>query len=312
MEPIESTFCENVKKELAEHSLNDCCAESRLYGIISFAKKLSKEEITIGIQNEAICEHIINLFGKFGIPLSSECIISTGRKKYITVKDVDITDRILSDYGYSGDEPNLRINSGNFLCNECAPSFVAGAFIAAGTVTDPNKQYHLEFSSHRQNLISDIKALLSDAGFEPKITKRKNGSYILYFKNSSQIEDILTYMGASDASLEIMQTKVLKDVRNVVNRRTNCENANIDKIVNSAANDIADIEYIIEHKGIDYLPRDLRESAVLRIDNPDLSLAELAAMCSENLTKSGFVHRLRKIREYAQILRNDDNGKDNQ
>jgi len=219
----------------------------------------------------------------------------------LTLQDRSVIERLFTDFGYLGDEPNVRINEQNFLCENCAASFVAGCFLSAGNVTDPDKGYHLEFSSYRIRLLDDLMALLRRFDFDPRQTVRASAR-VLYFKNSSQIEDILTWMGAVRASLALMNTKIFKEINNTVNRRVNCESANIDKAIISASRDREAIETIYRLRGREYLPEELREIAVLRLRHPELTLTELGELLDLPLGKSGVSHRLRRIRSEAQAL----------
>ncbi|MDO4566610.1 MAG: DNA-binding protein WhiA, partial [Oscillospiraceae bacterium] len=183
-------------------------------------------------------------------------------------------------------------------------AFIAGAFLTGGTVTRPSSGYHLEFSTYKKNLCDDFEELLSETGYKPKRTSR-GYLKVLYYKNSGVIEDILSFMGASSSAFELMNEKILKGIVNSVNRLTNCENANIDKTVNSAAQDIECIRLIKSRGGERQLSDELSELARLREENPELSMSELGALLNPPLTKSGVSHRLRKLRRLAAELRED-------
>ena len=180
-------------------------------------------------------------------------------------------------------------------------AFVAAAFLCCGTITNPQREYNLEFLSVRYNLILDFEALLMGHGFAPKHTRRQ-GSNVLYLKASEQIEDLLTLIGAPKSSLELMEVKIVKEVRNRVNRKTNCETANITKTVEAALEQIAAIRLIESSCGIQALDEDLRELARLRLENPDLSLRELGQALQTPISRSGVNHRLRRILMFAQEL----------
>ena len=191
-------------------------------------------------------------------------------------------------------------------------AFVAAAFLCCGTITNPQREYNLEFLSVRYNLILDFEALLMGHGFAPKHTRRK-GSNVLYLKASEQIEDLLTFMGASGAALEIMNLKVYKDFRNKANRITNCETANIDKTVSASGENMrSQIQDYIADAARAKLAEDKakaenevlrREAAALREQNPDLSLKELAGLVRPPLSKSGLSHRMKKLEQTAESLK---------
>ena len=147
------------------------------------------------------------------------------------------------------------------------------------------------------------------AGMQWKISRRK-GNFILYMKESEQIEDFLTWIGATKATLKLMDIKIVKGMRNKVNRATNCETANLDKTVSASRSQVADIAYIKERRGLSYLDEELRPLAELRLENPECSLRELAAMLNPPLSRSGVNHRLKRIQQAAQELRANTEEKD--
>ena len=177
-----------------------------------------------------------------------------------------------------------------------------GVFLACGTVTTPERGYHLEFVVPYKRLCSDFICFLEEIGLAPKYINRK-GIHIVYFKDSESIEDILAIIGAQDASLYVMGIKIEKDVKNKVNRRLNFELSNINKTVDAANAQIEAIEYIEKKCGINSLPDNLREIARLRIDNPEASLRDLGQLMSEPISRSGVNHRLAKIVSYADKLK---------
>ncbi|MGI5888898.1 MAG: DNA-binding protein WhiA, partial [Oscillospiraceae bacterium] len=195
----------------------------------------------------------------------------------------------------------------NFRCSSCPGAFCAGAFIACGVMADPSKEYILEFTCPRKNLTYDLVELFYEAGVQMKIRNRGN-RYIAYIKDSESIVDALTFMGASNSAMDLMNLKIYKSLRNDTNRRVNFESANIDKTVNAAQDDIDAIRYIEENAGLEVLSEELREIAGLRVENPELSLTELGAKTGRGLTKSGVSHRLSKIRSIAAELREGTNG----
>ncbi len=296
------TFCAEVKKDIVGGALGEgCCLSSHLFG-----KAFSKREIVFTSEYDFVAEHIVDTLVRFGIAESAIVKKESLRDKRVEIGDRETIERILFDFGYSGDEPSFRVNRENFVCENCLSAFLSGCFLSGGTITDPGVDYHLEFSTHKFNLFKDFLSLVESAGFAPK-TAVRSSAHVLYFKNSAQIEDMLTYIGACDASMKLMDTKIYRDIVNNVNRRTNCENANIDKTVNSAAADIARIKFIYKEKGKSYLPEELRKVAELRLRYPELSLGELSEQLG-GLTKSGVSHRMRRIRAFADELKEERNG----
>ncbi|MEE0274228.1 MAG: DNA-binding protein WhiA, partial [Oscillospiraceae bacterium] len=183
-------------------------------------------------------------------------------------------------------------------------AFLAGAFISCGSVTEPIKEYHLEFAVPFEELCTDLKKLLERLGIMSKYVERK-GLYVLYFKGSEDIEDMLTLMGATKSSIELMNVKILKDVRNKANRIANCDAANIERTLKASEKQIEDIEYIMNTEGFESLTPELRNMAELRLENPDVSLKELGEMLDKPVGRSGANHRLKKLMEIADQIRED-------
>lgn len=171
--------------------------------------------------------------------------------------------------------------------------------MAGGSVNDPTKSYHLELVTSHYSVSRELAALLPEAGFEPKQTTRKS-NYVTYFKPSETIADFLTAVGAPLAAMEVMNAKLEKHLRGSVNRRVNCDSANLDKAVDAALLQVEAIQRYSAIHGLDALPDKLRETARLRAENPELTLAQLAALCDPPVTKSCLNHRLRKLMELAK------------
>ena len=180
--------------------------------------------------------------------------------------------------------------------------FLRGAFLACGVVSDPNKEYHLEFSVGSREKSEALRRLITESGMNIKSSTRK-GKSLLYTKDSESISDILTFMGAMISSMEIMNAKIYKDLRNNVNRKVNCESANIEKTVSASRKQLEDIEYIEKKVGLGILAEELRPLAEIRRENIDLSLSEIGKMLG--ISRSGVYHRIKRISETADRLRNE-------
>ena len=161
----------------------------------------------------------------------------------------------------------------------------------------------MEFTVPEEGIASQLSTLLGDIGVTAKTVLRR-GQHIVYIKGSESIEDTLTFIGAQQCTLELMNVKIYKDVRNKANRIANCDAANIDKVVDAAMKQIEDITYIEKTKGLDYLSDELRELAELRLDNVDMSLKEIGDSLTVPISRSGVNHRFRKIAKIAEELRN--------
>lgn len=185
----------------------------------------------------------------------------------------------------------------------CKRAFLRGAYLAAGSMSDPYKGYHLEIVCQRPQQAEQIQKLLQDFGLDAKTVLRKK-YYVVYIKEGENIADFLNVIEAHKALMEFENTRIYKGVRNMVNRKVNCDAANINKTVTAAARQVEDIEYIRTVYGLEKLPEHLKEMAYVRLENPEVPLGELGKLMDPPVGKSGVNHRLRKLGEFAKSLRN--------
>ena len=191
---------------------------------------------------------------------------------------------------------------GRLLLKDCCRrAFLRGAFLASGSVSDPSKGYHLEFVCRSDEQAEQLKSVMSDYGIEAHTVMRKK-HLIVYIKEGEAIVDLLNLMGAHISLMNLENTRILKEISNSVNRRVNCEAANIAKTINAASKQSEAIEYIRDHHGFAGLPEKLREIAEVRLENPEASLKELGEMLDPPVGKSGVNHRLRQLNEFAESL----------
>lgn len=186
--------------------------------------------------------------------------------------------------------------------NCCRRAFIRGAFLAGGSISDPKKSYHFEIVCRTTEQAEQLRDIINSFGMDAKIVARKKYQ-VVYLKEGAQIVDILNVMEAHVALMNLENVRILKEMRNSVNRKVNCETANISKTVNAAVKQVRDIEYIRETAGLSSLPDNLREMALLRLEYPDAPLKELGTYLNPPVGKSGVNHRLRKISEIADGLR---------
>ena len=279
---------------------NSCCAIAECYGMLLFGNTFSTREVRIITGNKALGKHIVDLFlsafkTSFDAMPDEE---ETGKQAYVINNSIKIN-RIFEVYGFS--KENLlahHVNLGILEDESCRISFIRGAFLTGGAVTDPAKSYHLEIVTDHYNVSRQTYSLLLEMGFSPKETAR-GGNYIIYFKQSSAIEDFLTLIGAPVHAMELMSAKIEKDMRNTVNRKVNCDTANVTKTVDAAAAQIETIERIKAAGMYEALPDRLKQTAVLRLENPELSIKELADISAPPVTKSCMNHRMRKLAQIA-------------
>lgn len=298
------SFSGEVKKELCDCTLdevNECCKLAECYGALLMGKSFSSREIIFSTEYDYVAEHIYNLFEDcFEEQLFEK---QKSKSKYrLVITGADKIKKVYDLFGHDKKQLNLRINRGNFGDDCCLAYFIKGAFLACGTVTDPNKTYHLEFVIPFMKLSQDFYKIVTDSGIAAKTVVRK-GSNVVYIKDSENIEDILTLIGASRSTLELMSIKIQKDMRNKVNRQVNFECANIERSVKAGMIQVEAINLIIKRQGIDTLPDEYKELALLRLDNPDMSLKQLGESLSTPLSRSGVKHRLDRILEIAEKLK---------
>lgn len=293
------SFSQDVKNELLKIEYeNNCCEKALLYGLLIFGKSFSSFGIGIHTENERIAKLYKALIKKYCNVKCNIAVSPKGRSFSVSIGEKSDCDKILGAFGHN-DNSSLRINHANFDCPECLHAFLAGAFLSCGTVSDPKKDYHLEFTVPYLNLSKSLITLLEETELSPKLSNRK-GYNIVYFKDSEAIEDCLYLMGASSAMFEMMNVEIVKDFRNKANRTANCETANIERTVKASYAHIEAVEKIERAKGLDYLKDDLKEMAILRRDNPEASLSELSRL--SGMSRSGVNHRLKRIVEIADSI----------
>lgn len=300
------SFSYDTKVELCKDSLvRNCCARAECYGLLLYCNTFSTREIRIITESLALAQRLPKLFRR-AFDLSFDILPLAGAgtgakekagKQTFIINKTEKLQAIFEAFGFTGSRMLAHhLNLGVLEDECCRPSFFRGAFLAGGSVTDPAKRYHLELVTDHYNVSREAYSLLLEMGFEPKEAKRK-GNFVNYFKQSSAIEDFLSTIGAPLSAMELMSQKVEKDMRNSINRKVNCDTANVSKTVDASILQIEAIEKISAATGLDSLPDKLRETAAIRLENPELSLNELAEMIS--VTKSCLNHRLRKLVELA-------------
>lgn len=295
------SFSMQVKDELVKIEYDkSCCKRSLLYGMCLFGKTFKQSGISLQTENENVANLYASLFSEvYNIAVKIER--SAGGRNYTaTVDDKRDRAKVLASFGHVDGE-SLKINVLAFDCEECQRAFVAGAFLSCGTISSPEKDYHLEFSVPYFNLSKSLLTLLEEMELKPKYQNRR-GYNVIYFKESESIEDCLYLMGASNAMFEMINVEIMKDIRNKANRKANCETANITRTVDASANQIRAIKKIWAKKGKSFLPENLEAVAELRTQNPELSLSELAKLCNPTISRSGLNHRLNKIVEISKDL----------
>ena len=297
------SFSYDTKVEICKSPKgNKCCAAAECYGMLLFCNTFSAREIKIVTGNNNLGQRLTERFADaFSILFDILPEVGkTGKQTYI-INDPEKLNCIVDAYGFSLE--NLLAHHVNLSVLEedcCRRSFMRGSFLTGGAITDPAKSYHLEIVTDHYSVSRETYSLLLEMGFSPK-TAVRSGNYVIYFKQSTAIEDFLTLIGAPIHAMELMSAKIEKDMRNSVNRKVNCDTANVSKIIDAAANQISAIEKIGATGGFEALPEKLRQTAILRLQNPESSIKELADMSAPPVTKSCISHRLRKLVDISDI-----------
>ena len=298
------SFSSNVKAELCKDSLSKkSCAVAEGYGVLLYCNTFSSTEIRIITESRDFAARLPRLFKKaFVITFDQEPAAQDRGKLQFAISSEDKISRIFETLQMDLKASlTLHVNFGMLEEEAECMAYLRGAFLAGGSVTDPAKRYHLEMTTSHYKVSRETCALLIECGFSPKELSR-GGNNILYFKQSDYIEDFLTAIGAQVSAMGVMEAKVEKDLRNGVNRRVNCETANLTKVVDASMGQMAAIRALEEAGELDKLPGKLRETALLRRENPEATLQELAAMLNPPITKSAINHRMRKLLELARAL----------
>lgn len=284
------SFSSEVKEELAGHlGKSRHCQIAELAALIAFEGKSSAAES----ENQLLRDKYRLLLGKL-FQIEEMESIEDKKRVFSSIKMWDDT----------AEEPKLSETVNGILLQQncCRRAFVRGAFLAGGSISDPNKSYHFEIVCRTLEQATQLQEVINSFDVEAKIVARKKYQ-VVYLKEGSQIVDILNVMEAHVALMNLENVRILKEMRNSVNRKVNCETANISKTVNAAVQQLRDIEYIKETAGLASLPDNLREMALLRLEYPDAPLKELGTYLNPPVGKSGVNHRLRKISEIAESLR---------
>ena len=299
---MEKTFAQKVKTELCQPRVErKCCAVAEAYGVLLYAHSFSAKEIRITTASDELAARLPHLMRRaFGIDFD-EPEKARGVKHSFRVTDLTKLCAVFDVVGNDMRSPALHINFGVIEEPCCKASFIRGAFLAGGSVTDPEKRYHLELAGNHRQASRELCALLTEMGFLPRMVIR-GAATVIYFKQSEHIEDLLTKLGAPVAAMDIMTTKVDKAIRNGANRAMNCDIANVNKILEAATEQQSAIEALAKSGQLDRLPEKLQQTARLRLEHPELSLAQLAELCDPPVSKSCMNHRMRKLNEEAKKL----------
>ena len=319
------SFSRKVKEELSNSkTVSRHCRIAELAGIIGMCGRIkisedNKYQVYIHTENIMVARKYQYLVSML-YDIQVEVLVRNNRTKKsctytVVVKNPEIARKILQavkllDTNGIDIIEDLSSIYGTIIRNSCCKrSYIRGVFLATGSVSNPSKAYHFEITATTLEKANQIKEIIGFFNIEAKIILRKK-YYVIYVKEGSQIVDLFNIMEAHVALMEFENVRILKEMRNSINRKVNCETANINKTVNAATRQIEDILYIKDTIGFSELAEGLEEIARVRIDNPDLSLKDLGELLSKPIGKSGVNHRLKKLSSIAQNLR-EQNKEDN-
>ena len=297
------SFSSDAKAELCQIRLDKKhTALAEAYGVLLYCNAFSAREVRIITASPDFARRLPRLF-KRAFSLEFDVLPPEQRGKCsFVIRDRGKLARIFHAFGLEIDSTlTQHINLGALEEPGCLEAFVRGAFLAGGSVTDPEKRYHLELATPHHSVSREMVSVLLDMELNPKETHRA-GNSLLYYKKADLIADFFTRLGAPVTAMNIMTAKVDKEMRNTVTRQINCDSANADKTVAAAQGQLEAIRRIARDYGLDALPEPLKDAALLRITNPEASLADLALLSSPPVTKSCLSHRLKKIMALADTL----------
>ena len=281
------SFASQAREEIARRSLQkDCCVRAAAYGIACFAKYFDASGLVLQTEQELTTQVAAQLFARCGV--QGEIVRKerpSGVVYEFSIRAPEQVARMHELFGTTGTETSLQIDPGLIRCQTCVSAYIGAAFLCSGTVTDPQKEYSIEFLTSRTNLARDFEALLAEHEFAPHRTRR-NGVNLVYVKSCDNVERILSFMGAAEASTRLSAQKAVKQVRNQINRHT-----------------LKAIRFLDEQGALETLPEALQQAAARRLKYPDLSLAALCASFDPPMSKSGLSHRMKKLEALADALR---------
>ena len=294
------SFSSDVKSEICrDFPAKRCCCLAMSFGVLLYANACGRDLIRITTESQAFAGMLPKLFRRaFGVQfdvLPEE----TGGKQTFVITEPGKISAILESCGFGADALNLHVNLG-VLEEDCDRlNFLKGAFLAGGSVTDPAKAYHMELTTSHQAVARETYALMEEImGFYPKLTARQ-GNAVLYLKQSESIADVLTMLGAPVCAMALLEAKLEKELKNKVNRRCNCDDANTSQVVDAAQAQLSAIKVLESRGQLSQLPAKLQQAAQARLENPESNLTELAGLMEPPITKPAMSHRLKRLVELA-------------
>ena len=294
------SFADLVREELCElPTKHPCCRHALMAGLLLCAGEDESRQIAVRYRQEVVATFASAMIRQqYGKAPDSSMTGKCGHRYY----DLFFTSPACRKLLFRFCEPEADIERIlSFSCDGCRSAFLRGAFLACGTVNDPHKSFHLEFSLQNGAVADMLSRFLSGCGYEPRRICR-NGAVGIYYKGSALVEDLVALMGAQHVIFEIINSRIERDIRNNENRATNCVAKNIEKSIAAATSQMEAIGALMETGKFERLPEALRTTAMVRYRNPDSTLDELVALHEPPISKSGLNHRLKKLLEEAELL----------
>lgn len=282
-----------------------CCALSQCFGILLFCNSFTDDTIKIITESRDFAYILPKLFKKaFDLSFDSFPSMEAPGKLVFQIWDPEKIRNIMDSFGFdTRDTVSLHVNFPIVEEDCCKASFLRGAFLAGGSVTDPGKGYHMEITTTHHSVARETDILIREMMAFSSKSAQRSGGQVLYLKHSEQISDFLTFLGAPVAAMGIMEARLEKELNNKVNRRCNCDDANLSKVVDAAMEQLSAIRILKERGIFDKLPPKLQQAAKAREDNPEAALAELAGMMDPPITKPAMSNRMKRLIQLAKEIK---------
>ena len=305
------SFSADLKTELCSLETSACCKKAEALGMLLFGRAFGASEISLMTELQCVAMRYGDFIRELtGVVPVIKCSKAGNYKVYIDKKEDRL--KVISFFGYTGSEVSLRVNHANFenasqdengdtddIC--CFKAFIRGAFSVCGSITDPEKDYHLEFTTPKAKLAADLSKIINETDLSVKTVIRSN-SNVLYCKEAESIEMFIGVMGAGNTFVRMMQTRAMKELINRTNRRTNFETANLGRTIMAGMRQTELIEKILTKIKLTDMTEDLAQICTLRLDNPEASLDEIGKLASPPLSRSAVGRRFKKLDEIAREL----------
>ncbi len=292
------SFSASAKTEICRGvPQKSCCAAAQCFGILLFCNSFSADGIRIITESRDFATMLPKLFRKaFSVSFDTVPDSFSSGKMVFGITDPEKIHTIMTAYGFHPkDTVSVHVNLSVVEEDCCKAAFLQGAFLAGGSVTDPEKGYHMEITTTHGSVCRETYTLMEEVlGFYPKLARR-GGGHVLYIKQSDQISDCLTYLNAPVAAMGIIEARLEKELNNKVNRRCNCDDANTSKVVEAAQEQLSAIRILRDRGVIEHLPTKLQQAVAAREKNPEASLTELAAMMEPPISKPAMNNRLKRL-----------------